>query len=77
MLSTAAFNALLKTMEEPPEPRHLYLGHHGGPQGARDDPVSRCQRYDFTRIAPQDIEGRSAVCGRAGENRIDAGMPPG
>ena len=35
MLSTAAFNALLKIMEEPPSSRYFYFGHHGDPQGAR------------------------------------------
>ena len=36
MLSTAAFNALLKTLEEPPAPRNLYPGDHRSPQNPRD-----------------------------------------
>ena len=57
MLSTAAFNALLKIMEEPPSHVIFILATteiHKVPATI----LSRCQRYDFTRIAPRDIEGR-------------------
>ncbi|WP_367926297.1 DNA polymerase III subunit gamma/tau [uncultured Ruthenibacterium sp.] len=57
MLSTAAFNALLKIMEEPPSHVIFILATteiHKVPATI----LSRCQRYDFTRISPEDIEGR-------------------
>ena len=38
MLSTGAFNALLKTLEEPPCTRHLHSGDHRGKQNPGDDP---------------------------------------
>ena len=60
MLTTEAFNALLKTLEEPPahvifvlattEPHKIPMTIH-----------SRCQRYDFRRIAVGEIEGRLAA----------------
>lgn len=39
MLSIGAFNALLKTLEEPPVLRYIYLGDDGGPQDPDHDPV--------------------------------------
>ena len=57
MLSVAAFNALLKIMEEPPSHVIFILATteiHKVPATI----LSRCQRYDFTRITPKDIEGR-------------------
>ncbi len=57
MLSTAAFNALLKIMEEPPSHVIFILATteiHKVPATI----LSRCQRYDFTRISPEDITGR-------------------
>ena len=40
MLSTSAFNALLKTVEEPPALRGIHLRHHGNPQGAGHHPLA-------------------------------------
>ncbi len=57
MLSTAAFNALLKTLEEPPAHVIFILAtteSHKIPATIR----SRCQRFDFRRISRQDIAGR-------------------
>ena len=57
MLSTAAFNALLKIMEEPPAHVIFILATteiHKVPATI----LSRCQRYDFMRIKPRDIEAR-------------------
>ena len=54
MLSTGAFNALLKTLEEPPEHVIFILATteaHKVPETI----LSRCQRFDFKRIRPQDI----------------------
>lgn len=57
MLSTAAFNALLKIMEEPPPYVKFILATtdlHKVPPTV----LSRCQRFDFRRIAPSDIVDR-------------------
>ena len=57
MLSTGAFNALLKTLEEPPEHVKFILATtevHKLPSTI----LSRCQRFDFKRIEPQDIAAR-------------------
>lgn len=57
MLSTAAFNALLKIMEEPPAHLMFILATteiHKVPVTI----LSRCQRYDFMRIQPEDIADR-------------------
>jgi len=49
MLSTAAFNALLKTLEEPP-PRVIFVLATTDPQRVLPTIISRCQRFDFQRI---------------------------
>ena len=57
MLSTGAFNALLKTLEEPPSHVIFVLATtevHKLPSTI----LSRCQRFDFSRIAPDDIAAR-------------------
>ncbi len=57
MLSTGAFNALLKTLEEPPEHVKFILATtevHKLPSTI----LSRCQRFDFKRISPEDISRR-------------------
>ncbi|MBQ9347076.1 MAG: DNA polymerase III subunit gamma/tau [Oscillibacter sp.] len=57
MLSTPAFNALLKILEEPPEHLMFILATtelHKVPATI----LSRCQRYAFKRILPRDIQGR-------------------
>ncbi|NLT08129.1 MAG: DNA polymerase III subunit gamma/tau [Ruminococcus sp.] len=57
MLSQSAFNALLKIMEEPPEYVKFILATteiHKVPATI----TSRCQRYDFRRIKPEDIAAR-------------------
>jgi DNA polymerase-3 subunit gamma/tau len=54
MLSKAAFNALLKTLEEPP-PRSLFLFATTNPEAIPFTVVSRCQRYDLRRIAAAEI----------------------
>ncbi|NJK40200.1 MAG: DNA polymerase III subunit gamma/tau [Acaryochloridaceae cyanobacterium SU_2_1] len=50
MLSTAAFNALLKTLEEPPS-RVVFILATTDPQRVLPTIISRCQRFDFRRIA--------------------------
>jgi DNA polymerase-3 subunit gamma/tau len=49
MLSTAAFNALLKTLEEPP-PRVVFVLATTDPQRVLPTIISRCQRFDYRRI---------------------------
>ncbi|MCP9850258.1 DNA polymerase III subunit gamma/tau [Cyanobium sp. Morenito 9A2] len=56
MLSTAAFNALLKTLEEPP-PRVVFVLATTDPQRVLPTILSRCQRFDFRRIPLEDLEG--------------------
>jgi DNA polymerase-3 subunit gamma/tau len=55
MLSGAAFNALLKTLEEPPE-RVVFVLATTDPQRVPATIISRCQRFDFRRIPQADIE---------------------
>ena len=57
MLSTAAFNALLKTLEEPPA-HVIFILATTEIQKVPATVLSRCQRYDFTRIGPEDIAQR-------------------
>ncbi len=54
MLSKAAFNALLKTLEEPP-PRSLFVFATTDPDKVLLTVISRCQRYDLRRIAVREI----------------------
>lgn len=62
MLSTGAFNALLKTLEEPPEHVKFILATTE-PQKLPATILSRCQRFDFKRISNQDIIKRlKEVC---------------
>ncbi|TVS05788.1 MAG: DNA polymerase III subunit gamma/tau [Cyanobium sp. PLM2.Bin73] len=56
MLSTAAFNALLKTLEEPP-PRVVFVLATTDPQRVLPTILSRCQRFDFRRIPLPALEG--------------------
>ena len=68
MLSTPAFNALLKILEEPPEHLMFILATtelHKVPATI----LSRCQRFSFKRITPQDIAARLLYV--AGQEQID------
>jgi DNA polymerase III subunit gamma/tau len=56
MLSTAAFNALLKTLEEPP-PRVVFVLATTDPQRVLPTILSRCQRFDFRRIPLEALVG--------------------
>ena len=58
MLSTAAFNALLKTMEEPPPHVKFILAR---PSRTRLDDPGRCQRFDFRLIRPEDRRSPRSV----------------
>lgn len=68
MLSIGAFNALLKTLEEPPEHVKFVLATtevHKLPATI----LSRCQRFDFHRITPENISARLKYV--AGEEKIE------
>ncbi len=66
MLSVAAFNALLKTLEEPPA-HVVFILCTTDPQKVPETILSRCQRLEFHRIATEDIRRRLAdVCEREG-----------
>ena len=60
MLSTGAFNALLKTLEEPPEHVKFILATTE-PQKIPATILSRCQRFDFKRISNEDIIKRLKI----------------
>ncbi len=57
MLSTGAFNALLKTLEEPPE-HVIFILATTEPHKILPTILSRCQRYDFNKVSEQDIKER-------------------
>lgn len=62
MLSTAAFNALLKTLEEPPS-HVVFILATTDPQKVPETIHSRCQRFDFRRISTDSIVSRlGAIC---------------
>ena len=60
MLSTGAFNALLKTLEEPPEHVKFILATTE-PQKLPATILSRCQRFDFKKISDEDIIKRLKI----------------
>ncbi len=63
MMTDAAFNALLKTLEEPP-PHALFILATTDPQDIPATVVSRCQRFDFQRIGLEQIASRLGfICG--------------
>ena len=68
MLSTAAFNALLKTLEEPPA-HVIFILATTEIQKVPATILSRCQRYDFSRIGPEDIARRVEYI--AGEEKLE------
>ena len=57
MLSTGAFNALLKTLEEPPE-HVIFILATTEPHKILPTILSRCQRYDFNKVSEEDIKER-------------------
>lgn len=62
MLSGAAFNALLKTLEEPP-PHVKFIFATTEPQKLPDTILSRCQRHNFRRIGANEIVARlTEIC---------------
>ncbi len=69
MLSTGAFNALLKTLEEPPEHVKFILATTE-PQKLPATILSRCQRFDYKRISNEDIVKRLEIVCK--ETKIEA-----
>ncbi len=62
MLTTAAFNALLKTLEEPPS-HVIFILCTTDPQKIPETIISRCQRFDFRRISSEELISRlGAIC---------------
>ena len=74
MLSTGAFNALLKTLEEPPSHVKFILATTE-PQKLPATILSRCQRFDFKRISNDNIKKRlKFVCDESNINITDEAM---
>ncbi|MCU0610020.1 MAG: DNA polymerase III subunit gamma/tau [Chitinispirillaceae bacterium] len=69
MLTREAFNALLKTLEEPP-PKVIFIFATTEPEKVPQTILSRCQRFDFRRIVPEQIADRLAFICK--EDGIDA-----
>ena len=72
MLSTGAFNALLKTLEEPPEHVKFILATTE-PQKLPATILSRCQRFDFKRISNQNIIKRLEIVTKESNIEITKG----
>lgn len=72
MLSTGAFNALLKTLEEPPEHVKFILATTE-PQKLPATILSRCQRFDFKKISNEDIIKRLEIVCRESNIEISKG----
>ena len=70
MLSAGAFNALLKTLEEPP-PNVLFILATTEPHKVPATIHSRCQRHDFRKIGPDQIRDRLAEIARVEGVRLD------
>ena len=70
MLSSGAFNALLKTLEEPPE-HVLFILATTEVQKLPATILSRCQRFDFRRIPPEDIAKRLLEVAKNEELQLD------
>ena len=60
MMTTSAFNALLKTIEEPPA-HVIFILATTEPHNILPTILSRCQRYDFSKVSDGDIEERMAT----------------
>ncbi|QQE81093.1 DNA polymerase III subunit gamma/tau [Alicyclobacillus sp. SO9] len=74
MLTTEAFNALLKTLEEPPN-HTLFVLATTEPHKIPGTIISRCQRFDFRRIAPElMVERLETVCSTEGWTRSEEAL---
>jgi DNA polymerase III subunit gamma/tau len=70
MLSTAAFNSLLKTLEEPP-PRVVFILATTDPQRVLPTIISRCQKFDYRRIPLEAMVGHLAYIAQNEGMEID------
>lgn len=70
MLSTGAFNALLKTLEEPPS-HVIFILATTEPQKLPVTIISRCQRFDFKKISVDEISGRLEYISKEEGIKID------
>ncbi len=75
MLTTEAFNALLKTLEEPPA-HAIFILATTEPYKIPATILSRCQRYDFHKISAQAIEKRLREILESLEVTVDEGVLP-
>lgn len=73
MLTTGAFNALLKTLEEPPS-HVIFILATTEPHKVIPTIISRCQRFDFTKVSNSDIETRLDSILKEEEINVDAGV---
>ena len=74
MLSTGAFNALLKTLEEPPE-NVMFILATTEPQKLPATILSRCMRLDFKRVPLQTLaDGMRRICGEKGIEITDGAV---
>ena len=74
MLSVGAFNALLKTLEEPPEHVKFILATTE-PQKLPATILSRCQRFDYKKISPENIKSRlEFICKESNINITDEAL---
>ena len=74
MLSTAAFNALLKTLEEPPEGIMFVLATTD-PQKLPQTILSRCMRFNFRRVSEPQLAGQmKAICEKRGVEITDSAL---
>ena len=74
MLSTGAFNALLKTLEEPPEHVKFFLATTE-PQKLPATILSRCQRFDYKKISNEDVIKRlKIICDESKINITDEAL---
>ncbi len=75
MLTTEAFNALLKTLEEPP-PHVKFIFSTTDPQRVPETVRSRCQRFDFRRISDAElVNALRGVCENEGLQVEQGGLP--
>ncbi len=70
MLSQSAFNALLKTLEEPPS-YMVFILATTEPQKIPSTILSRCQRYDFGRFTQNELTGRMETVLKANDRKAD------
>lgn len=70
MMTKGAFNALLKTIEEPPK-HIIFIFATTEPNALLPTIISRCQRFDFTKVSMIDIQKRLTVVCQAEKIKID------